>query len=405
MVRSFIHRLLLRRHFWRFASFDEVAELYASRMLRLAAIFIVSSFISIYLYQNGFSIAAIGLVWALFFFVKALLALPSASLVGWIGPKHATLVANIMYIPAMIGFALVGEHGFIVLIPSLVLQAFSATLYSVAYSVDFSKVKSADHAGKEIGYMNIIEKLTAGLSPLIGGLIAFVWSPEATIILSAVLFALAAGPLFRTGEPVQTRVKLRFRGFPWRLLGRHSAAQVAYGFDVFASGNAWTLYVALVVIGISSDNKVYLVVGLLMTVVFAAALVASYTYGKVIDHRKGGVLMRVAALFSMLTHLSRPFVSTPAAVAGVNAAHEVAATGYMMPYTRAVFDNADISGMRTTYLGLTEMIANLGAGFAGLVLASLAFFFGETTGFTSLFVVAAGMALLILTARFPLYKK
>lgn len=405
MVKSFIHKLLLRRHFWRHATFDEVAELYASRMLRLAAIFIVNSFISIYLFQNGFGIAAIGFVWASFFFAKTFFALPSAMIVGWIGPKHATLAANIIYIPAMIGFAFVPQFGFWVLVPSLLMQGFSATLYSIAYTVDFSKVKSVDHAGKEIGYMNIIEKLTAGLTPLIGGLIAFFWSPQATIILSAVLFALAAAPLFATGEPVTTRVKLQFKGFPWHLLRRHALAQVSYGFDVFSSGNAWALYTAVIVIGISTDNKVYVAIGALMTVVFFAALVASYTYGKVIDKKKGGVLMHFSAVFNSLTHLIRPFVATPGVVAGLNAANEVATTGYTMPYVRAVFDNADLSGLRTTYLGLTETLSNFGAGLAALSLALLASTFGGTTGLTNFFFIAAGMALLILTARFPLYKK
>ncbi len=357
------------------------------------------------MYQNGFGIAAIGFVWAGFFVAKTLFALPSAMLVGWVGPKHATLAANIMYIPAMIGFAFVPQYGLWVLIPSLILQAFSATLYSVAYTVDFSKVKSTDHAGKEIGYMNIIEKLTAGLTPLIGGVIAFLWNPQVTIMLSAALFALAAAPLFATGEPVTTRVKLQIRGFPWRLLRQHALAQVSYGFDVFASGNAWALYTAVIVLGISSDNKVYVAIGALLTVVFLAALVASYAYGKVIDRKRGGELMRFSALFNAVTHTVRPFVAAPGVVAGLNAANEVATTGYTMPYTRAVFDNADLSGLRTTYLGLTEMLSNLGAGLAGLALALLALNVGGTQGLTHFFFIAAGMALLILTARFPLYKK
>lgn len=405
MVKSFIHKLMLRRHFWRYATFDEVAELYASRMLRLAAIYIVVSFISIYLYQHGYSIVHIGFIWAAFFLLKVILALPSAMVVGWIGPKHATLIANLMYIPAMIGFTFVPQWGMAVLIPSLALQALSATMYSIAYYIDFSKVKSIDHAGKEIGYMNIIEKLTAGLSPLIGGFIAFWWGPEVTIILSSVLFALAAVPLLRTAEPVQTKVKLQFVGFPWRLLGGHSIAQGAHGFDVFSSGTAWSLYTAVIVIGIGSDNAVYAAMGLLLSVVFIAALIASYAFGKVIDHKKGGNLMRISAVANSVTHLLRSFAATPANVAGLNAANEVATTGYTMPYIRAVFDNADISGVRTTYLGLTEMIANFGASMAALTLALLALVLGGNEALHGFFFVAAGVVLLVTTARFPLYKR
>lgn len=374
-------------------------------MMRLAAIFIVSSFISIYLFQNGYSVATIGFLWMGFFFVKSLLALPSAMVVGWIGPKHATLISNIIYIPAMICVSMVPQYGLNVLIPALFLQALSATMYMVAYSVDFSKVKSVDHAGKEIGYMNIIEKLTAGLSPLVGGFIAFIWSPEVTLILSAVLFAFAAAPLFKTGEPVSTKVRLHFQGFPWRLFLRHSVAQWSHGFDVFASGTVWSLFTAVMIIGIAADNKVYLITGALLSVVFIAALIASYAYGKVIDHKKGGILMKYSAVANAITHTIRPFVTTPGAVAGLNAVNEVATTGYTMPYTRAVFDNADISGTRTAYLGVAEVVSNLGAGMGALVLALLALTIGSEGALTNFFFFAAAAALLVLTARFPLYKK
>lgn len=396
---------MLRRHFWRHATFDEVAELYASRLLRLAAVYTISSFISIYLYQNGFSITTIALVWAGFYVVKMFFALPSASIVGWIGPKHATLVANIMYIPAMIGFSFVPQFGLQVLLPSLLLQALSSTLYMVAYTVDFSKVKSAEHAGKEIGFMNIIEKLTAGLSPLVGGLIAFAWGPNVTIILSAFLFMLAAAPLFATGEPTAVRTKLNFKGFPWRLLSQHSAAQFAHGFEVFTTGTAWSLYIAVIIIGVAATNEVYAVMGLLLSVVFVVALIASYAYGKVIDRKKGRQLMKFSAVTVAAMHLVRPFISTPVGAAVLNGANEMATTGYTMPYTRAVFDNADLSGARITYLGVIEIVACFGAALAALILALLTSLLALKTSMMIFFFIAAGVILLILTARFPLYKK
>ena len=75
-----------------------------------------------------------------------------------------------------------------------------------------------------------------------------------------------------------------------------------------------------------------------------------------------------------------------------------------MPYTRAVFDNADLSGTRTTYLGLVELLANVGAFLAASAVAILAFFLEDQTALSVFYFLAAGSALLILTARFPLYK-
>jgi MFS family permease len=307
--------MLLRRHFWRHASFSEVAELYASRMMRMAALHIAGAFMSIYMYQLGYEIVHIALFWAAFYLFKTIIALPVASWVARIGPKHGILVSNLLYIPSMICFALLPEVGPWLLLPVLILQATSASMYSIAYTIDFSKVKSVDHAGKEIAYMNILEKITTSISPLIGGVIAYLFGPQVVLSIAAILFALAAVPLFNSGEQVQTGVKLNFKGFPWRLIREHWLAQTALGFDVFTSGTVWTLYTAVIVIGISSSNEVYVISGILLSVVLIAALVSSYVYGKIIDKKGGRALMKASIIANGLTHLMRPFITSPVTVA------------------------------------------------------------------------------------------
>lgn len=406
MVRDFFHSILVRRHFWRYATFSEVAELYVSRMLRMAAMYMAGSFMSIYLYQLGYSIAAIAFFWAAFFIFKTVTALPIARFIAWVGPKHAILVSNLLYIPSMIAFALLPQFGPWLLGVAFFFQAVSSTMYSIGYMIDFSKVKSVEHAGKEIAYMNIFEKVTTGLSPLIGGFIAFLFGPQVVIIIAAILFALAAAPLFRSGEQVSINQKLNFRGFPWQLLRGHALAQFSHGFDVFASGTIWTLYVAVVILGLTStSNEVYAVTGMLVSVVFIVAIIASYTYGRLIDKRRGGDLMKVGAVANAITHLIRPFVVSPVTVAGLNAANELATTGYTLPYTRAVFDNADLSGARVTYLGLVEVLANFGAAVGATLLGVVALMAPEDFALKSLFFVTGAVVLLVLTARFPLYKK
>ena len=406
MVQKFFHTLMLRRHFWRYATFSEVAELYVSRMLRMAALYMAASFMSIYLYQLGYSMVFIAFFWATFFLFKTLTALPVARFVAWAGPKHAILLSNLLYIPAMVAFALLPQYGPWLLIVTALFQGLSATMYSIAYLIDFSKVKSVDHAGKEIAYMNMFEKITTGLSPLIGGFIAFFWGPQVVIVIAAILFASAAAPLLRTGEQVRVGQKLQFKGFPWKLYFKHSLGQFSLGFDVFTSGTVWTMYVAIFIIGISAgSNDVYAFTGILVSVVFIVAIIASYTYGKIIDHSKGKELMTAGVIANAATHLIRPFVVSPVTVAGLNAANELATTAYTLPYTRAVFDNADLSGARVAYLGIVEMTSNFGASMAAFILGILIVCFGDHDALRNFFFIGAGVVLLMLTARFPLYKK
>jgi len=405
MIEKIFHSILLRRHFWRHATFSEVAELYASRMLRMFAMHIASAFMSIYLFQQGYSVFFIAVFWAMFYVFKAMIALICAGIAARLGPKHAILLSNILYIPSMIAFALVPEYGSWLLGFVILFQGVSSTLYSIAYSIDFSKVKSVEHAGKEIAYMNIVEKVTTGISPLIGGIIAYIMGPQVVLVIAAILFLVAAGPLFKSAEPEPPHQRLNFKGFPWRLVRPSIASQIALGFDVFTSGTVWTLFTAIFILGVSQSNEIYATNGALISVVLFAALGASYAYGKLIDGKKGKELLQFTSIANSITHFIRPFTTNAIGIAGLNIANEAATTGYTMAYTRGIFDNADLSGQRTTYIGIVEVLSNLGAAIAAGVLALLVSFMSDQNAMAVFFYVAAGVVLLTMTARFPLYRK
>jgi len=405
MIQKIIHRILKRRHFWRDASFSEIAELYASRMLRMIALHLSAAFLSIFLYQNGYSVFFIACFWAAFYLFKCVLALPAAAYAARFGPKHGIFLSNLLYIPAMIAFALLPEFGTWILVVVALFQGASSTLYSICYNIDFSKVKSIDHAGKEIAYMNIVEKVTTGLSPLIGGILALIFGPQVVLVIAGILFGLAALPLMKTGEPMVRGQKLSFKGFPFQLVRRVSFAEAALGFDVFTSGTVWSLFTAITIIGINATNDIYVTNGILLSVILFAALGASYTFGKIIDKRKGRDLLLLSSVANSLSHLARPFVGNPVAIAGLNVANETATTGYMMAYTRGNFDNADVSGNRVAYLGLIEILANFGAACAAATLALLVLLTTDARGMQYFFFVAAAVVLLVMTARFPLFRR
>lgn len=404
MIQQFIHKLLQRRHFWRYATFSEVAELYASRLMRMLALNITVSFVSIFLFQTGYSIATILLIWLGYFIFKGLITFPAAKYAARFGPKHGILLSSLLYIPSMILLPLVPQLGLPVMVISLVFQGLSATLYNLCYMVDFSKVKSVEHAGKEIAFMNIIEKFAKGISPLLGGLLAFLAGPEATMWAAAILFALSSVPLFKTGEPIETHQRLVFRGFPWKMSYRSLIAQTGVGFDMATSGTMWTLFIVIAVLGAGGD-EVYVKLGALLSVVILSALISSYFFGRVIDRRKGGELMRVSTFANSITHVMRAFTTTPMTVAGLNMANETVTTGYNMAFIRGMFDTADLSGHRVTYLGSMEVMGNVGAAMAAGVALILVLSLGDVEGLRWLFFVAAGYTLLIATAKFRLYQK
>lgn len=405
MIQQILHRLLERRHFWRYVTFSEVAELYASRLLRLFALKFVAVFTSVYLLQLGYDLVFLGIFWAGFYFLKVFFAWPSAKIAARFGPKHGTLYSNIISAVAMVFLPFVPEYGLAALIPWCVMQAFSGSMNDLCYLIDFSKVKHMKHAGKEIGYMQIIEKVSTGISPLIGGVVASLLGPAAAMILSALLFLMSAVPLLQTAEPTRLHQKLKFKGFPWRTTWRSLVAESAVGADVFTTGSAWTLYIVVMLFATDGD-EVYAKIGIFSSLTLFFVMAASHVFGRLIDQRQGLLLLRSSVIINSLTHAFRPTVGSVTGVVANIAVNDIATTGYSMAFTRGMFDTADRSGFRIVYLFLIEIAVNFGAGLASLIFALCFSLIGVShQSFTVFFLLMAAFTLLIGAPRFMLYRK
>lgn len=406
MFQSIISRLLRRRHFWRYASFSEIAELYASRVMRLLALRMISLFIALYLYQNGLDLMFIAMYFMIYFIAKVFIAYFAAKFAAKFGPKHGILLGNLLYIPALVAFTFVPEYGIYAVALFGLFQAWSVTIYDLCYLVDFSKVKHSDHAGKELGFMQIFEKITTALSPLIGGAVAFIFGVEATLWLSAIIFAFASWPLMRSAEQTKTGQKLSFNGFPWRATWRSMVAESAIGFDLVASTTVWILFIALTIFAGSGDD-LYLKIGALTSVTFMTSFIAAFVFGRLIDRRRGKDLLIVSTVVNSMTHLLRSFITTPVGVATTNVASETSTTGYSMAFTRGMFDSADRSGNRIAYLLCIEVALNLGGMLACAIFAICLYLFpaSNTISMQVFFGVAAAYTLLIGVANFTLYRK
>jgi hypothetical protein len=278
-------------------------------------------------------------------------------------------------------------------------------VYDLCYMIDFSKVKNVEHAGKELGFMQVFEKVTASLSPLIGGLVAYMFGVEVTIWLSAILFALASWPLLSSAEQTKTRQKLAIRGFPWKGTWRSMRAETALGFDVVASTMVWILFIALTVFAGSGDD-LYLKIGALTSVTIITSFVIAFVFGRLIDRKRGGDLLRFSVIANALTHTIRPFVTTPIGVATTNIINETATTGYAMAFTRGLFDMADLSGRRITYMLFVEIALNVGSAIACIVFACCLMLLPDDSvlAMQIFFGIAAVYVLLVASAKFPLYR-
>lgn len=404
MINQFIYRFLKRRHFWRYASFSEVAELYASRLMTMFALRFVMVFASVYLYKLDYDLVFIAAMWAAFYTMKVIFVAPSALIAARLGPKHGLFIANVVFAVALMFLFFSAHVGIAAIIVWGILHAFAGELNNLCYQVDFSKVKHTDHAGKEIGFMTIVEKLASGISPLLGGIMAALFGPASAMLLSVIFFLLSAIPLFRTAEPTLIHQHLTLKGFPWRDSWRSLRASVGLGFDVFASTTAWIMYITIIVFA-GDGNEIYAKIGVLASLGLAVGLLSSFVFGRLIDYRQGALLLKVSVGLNAAVHLLRPTVTTPLGVLINNGVNDVATTGYNMAFTRGLFDTADTPGYRIVFLAMVEVFANLGAAVAALLLVGLVMAYEAQAGLFIYFMIISVVTLLIATPRFKLYRR
>ena len=404
MIQQLIHRFLKRRHFWRYATFGEIAELYASRMMTMFAMKFVMAFASVYLYKLGYEIAVIALFWALYYGVKTLDVPIVALILARIGPKHGVFIANILFAVGLCFLFLAEYYGVSMVFAWCIIHGFAATLNNVCYMTDFSKVKHANHAGKELVFMNIVERVAAGISPLVCGIIASLFGPSWAILLAVALFVFAAVPLFRTAEVVKLNQKLTLRRYPWRATWRSMRANGALGVDVVASNMGWVMFMSVAIFA-SDGNELYAKIGALTSISLVVGLASSYVFGRLVDNKQGLLLLRSSAVVNSLVHLLRPTISTPTGIILTNSVNEVAFTGYSLAFTRGEFDLADTPGYRIVYLSVMEVAGNAGATIAALSIAAFVSAYGNLGGFSVFYVFVAFVTLLIAAPRFPLYKR
>ncbi len=387
-----------RRHYWRSGSFDEISELYTSRLMMVFALNLVNLFMAVYLYRLGYTLIFIALFYAVMSLLRTLAYLLAAKYVAYAGPKHAVLAANIIRVFSMVALALVSTYGFPAIVAFGLFQQAAIALYGLGYLVDFSKVRHFAHTGKELGTMQLIEKGARVVSPVVGGLLATFFSPIVVILVSATLFVASSIPLLRSIEPIKTRSRIVFEGFPWRSSFASFIAQLSVGYDYVSSSMVWILYVTIVVFA-GSGASIYTDLGWLISIGVVASMVATWFFGKVVDRRSGDILYTAGALTNSAIHLFRAFTVTPVGVAGVNVSSETMTTAYVMPFMRLQFDLADNSGHRILYMMISQIFESVGEALACALFALLIWVFGRQPGFEFFFVAAAGFELLLLTAR------
>jgi hypothetical protein len=175
------------------------------------------------------------------------------------------------------------------------------------------------------------------------------------------------------------------------------------GFDMFASSIVWGLFIAIVLLPLAG-NKIYATLGVLSSITAIVAIVSSSIFGKLIDRKKGDLLLKTGVGINVIGHLFRAFISTTFGAVGVNLFNEVAATSIGMSFMRGIFDIADTSGYRMMYLMLISMVKSVGAAIASVTVILLILLSDGNSYFQIYYIITAIVCSFVFFCRFKLYR-
>lgn len=399
MIRKTIQRLLRRHHTWRDVGFDELAELYISNMLRSVALTIFMVFVPYFLYQEGYSLAAIFSVFGLFFVVRFVSDILAGHMVARVGPKHTMIASCLLQIISASILLTVPSMHWHPLILALPWGA-SASFFFIAYHVEFSKIKHTKHAGRELGHMQTYEKLGFLVGPVIGGVVGSVLGPQYIFGAATLLLLASLWPLFKSPEPVKTRQKLDFKGLDVSLIRRDIIANACLGIENTLCINIWAFYVSVFIL----SGAVYVQLGALTAIGVCASILSAQLIGRFTDTEHARSILRVSAITNSLVYMVRPFVQGIGGVFATNVLNETVTTGYRMPFTKGVYAAADdLPGHRIVYIVALEATNSIGKATMWLFLAILATTLAMKTMVFIGFGIAAVASLGITLEHFAVY--
>ena len=169
MLEKILKPFFKIRNYWQYVSFNEMAVLYISKNMRVFAVKLTSTFSLIYIYKFVHSIWIIPVCILIHYIAKFVGSIIALFYISKNGPKHGMLLANILYIPALVLMAsmeLFGKDlGLIVALTGVIFKGISVSIENLSYNVNFSKAKNVKKVGKQLGWAYILENLSSSITP------------------------------------------------------------------------------------------------------------------------------------------------------------------------------------------------------------------------------------------------
>lgn len=388
-----------RRRFWQEITYDELSQMYISMVFRSLGNSVISIFLPIFLYRLGYPVYIIFAFFSVWYGFMMIGSIVGAFIMARYGPKRTMGFSYVIHSSALLLLATM-EHRIAPIWLVAVLFGLANGVFFVAYHVNFSKIKTRKSGGSELGYMTIVEKIGSVAGPMVGGIISTFFAPGYTFLAAILLYVGGLIPLTATGETVRLRQRLKLDKRDLAPFKRDLISAAGINMHSGINSTVWPLFLSIIVF----SGGVYMKLGILSTLSTMAMIAIAYTVGKLVDERRGRLLLRSGAVMNAIINLFRPLVASVGGVATVSLGQEVADVATRLPFTKGFYDAADrFESERITYVVMIESVSACSKSFILGLIAIVAWGLPSLT-FTVAFMLAAIASLLIMAERFAALK-
>lgn len=399
MLKTNIPRPKLpRRHFWRHIKMSEMARIYIAMMIHNLSIAMTGLFGPLYIWQLTGSFATVChmMVW---YFVLRIFGLDFlvCKIMAQIGPKKTMSIGFLVTaLSQVMSLSMELVHWPIWLLGSVLGMIHSFTV--VPKNGEFSKIHNLKHEGKQIGYLQAVEKVGTIVGPLLAGAVAVLFGSKYIFLVGLAFMLVAIVPLLRSRETVPTKQKLNLRKLDFKKYRRNAVAYAFSGMELTMYNPLWPIFVAIVILG---PATMYVGVGVLQSLSVVSSIVAAILIGRLVDKRFGRKLLRLGAVFGALFYLARMFIRSYTGALGLNIAHEVVSTANHIPISKGFYDDADSdNSTRFAYMAMVSYLDSWFKLAAWLAVLLVALAFGNLPAFYTGFAIAAAASLLSMTEKY-----
>jgi len=276
-------------HFLLSRKISETKALYSVIFLKTLAVSLISIFIPVYLYLQGYNLSQMAIFFLIYSITAFIFVYVAGKSVKRIGIKKSILIANFLHILGYLALAFIPQANYLFYVAAVILGAF-LTLFWVPFHVDMAdNLKRKDIAGG-VGTMNIVVSLVAALAPFTGALIASV-SFFTLFIISSVLILISSIPLF-FAKGIKERDSFSIKETLSYVNYKRVTAGIGFGGEHLIAGIFWPLFLYLIL------NLKGL--GLVTTIMLIASAIFVFFIAKIV--KKAGVnrILRPATIVNVI---------------------------------------------------------------------------------------------------------